>query len=133
MASSSALQLLQQHIFAKKNCGQTGSGGQLQIKVSGVAIVSDQGWPLHKNAFGPVQRRRDGLFQRDSHSAGFRPAGSANKQALTGFQQSALSPPVVKAAQWPLQVNAVHLQDHCISKLLGGCSWCEPRGAFLRK
>ena len=42
----------------------------LLIKVAEVAVVSHQGWPLHRNALRPVERCRLGLFQRDGHGAG---------------------------------------------------------------
>ena len=99
LASAAALQLLQQHFFANHDRGQPGTGGQPQIKVGEVAVVSHQGRPLHANALGAIMRCRLGLFQRDGHGAGFRSSGSTEEQALVGFQQIEPNRAQVEVAQ----------------------------------
>ena len=112
LASAAAVQLLQQHLFANHDRGQPGTGGQPQIKVGEVAVVSHQGRPLHGNALGAIRRCCLELFQRDGHRAGFWPSGSAEKQALVGFQQIEPNRSQVEAAQPTQQGASAQLQGH---------------------
>ena len=98
LAPTLAVQLLQQDLLANHHGGHSGTRGQFQIKVGEVAVVPDQGWPGHGDALRAISRRCLQLLQRDGHGAGFRPASSAEKQALIGFQQIEANCSEVKAA-----------------------------------
>ena len=116
LASASSVQLLKQRFFTDHDCGQSGTGGHFQIKVSEMSVVSHQAWASHRNPLRAIGRRCLCFFKRNGHGAGFGSAGSAEKEALVGFKQIEAYSAEVKAAQSASQWSAAHLQGDEIGR-----------------